>query len=253
MSSGSRGVYFGGLGFSDPLARLRKDNETAPMSSSDSSSKLIPKRREWKPRLKARGKNSGEQATGSALAAQMAMANIKSLNRLRDRGHEVDSVVLAKISQSLDTAPPDTPTQQRRQSTAQTSPVNKKSRVPLVAALAGAGVCLLAIGAFFLFGFSRYSVTGTMLSEKNPLAGVELQFHATTGSLMPVKVTTSAEGGFSVKGLPAGVYRITVQPDGAEAAQVPQVYKQVDSTPLRLKVDRNRENETLYAMQPRRR
>ncbi|MFM7292592.1 MAG: carboxypeptidase-like regulatory domain-containing protein [Planctomycetia bacterium] len=222
------------------------------MSSSDSSSKLRRREKAYNPRLKDRGRKSGEQATGSALAAQMAMANIKDLNRLRDRGHDVDSVVLAKISQSLDTAPPDTPTQQRRQAAAQMS-AGKKSRGPLLAGLTGAGVCLLAIGAFFLFGSSRYSVSGTMRSEKKPLAGVELQFHAATGSLLPVKVTTSAEGGFSVSGLPAGVYRITVQPDGAEAVQVPQVYKQLESTPLRLKVDRNRENETLYAMQPRRR
>jgi hypothetical protein len=223
------------------------------MSSSDGSSKLIAKQRDWNPRLKARGQKSGEQATGSALAAQLAMSNIKNLNRLRDRGHEVDSVVLAKISQSLDTAPPETPTQQRRQSAAQATPGKKISRVSLPTALTGAAVCLLAIGALFLFRSSRYSVSGTMLSEKKPLAGVELQFHATAGSVLPVKVTTSAEGGFSVSGLPAGVYRITVQPDGAEAVQVPQVYKQLESTPLRLKVDRNREHETLYAMQPRRR
>ncbi|MFM8803888.1 MAG: hypothetical protein ACKOK8_08265 [Planctomycetia bacterium] len=104
--------------------------------------------------MKDRGRKSGEQATGSALAAQMAMANIKDLNRLRDRGHDVDSVVLAKISQSLDTAPPDTPTQQRRQAAAQMS-AGKKSRGPLLAGLTGAGGGLRAIGALILVGSSR--------------------------------------------------------------------------------------------------
>jgi len=221
------------------------------MSSSHGSSKLRRKEREWKPRLKDRGKQSQVDASGSALAAQLAMANIKDLNRRRDRGQAVDEAVLAKISQSLDTAPAETPGQQRNPR-AQQSPA-KKSRRPLIAGLVCGGCVLLIAGAVLLFGSSRYSVAGTMLLERKPLAGVELQFHAASGQFTPSRVTTSADGNFAISGLPAGIYRVTLQADTQSSVDVPIAYKNLESTPLRMKVQHNLENVSLYAMQPRRR
>lgn len=221
------------------------------MSSSHGSSKQRRKERDWKPRMKERGKKSQADASGSALAAQLAMANIKDLNRRRDRGQAVDEVVLAKISQSLDTAPAETPGQQRGSRAAQSQA--KKSRGPLIAGLVCGCCVLLVAGAALAFGSSRYSVAGTMLLEKKPLAGVELLFHAAGGQFTPSRVTTSADGTFSISGLPAGIYRVTLQRETPSGLDVPMAYQSVESTPLRMKVHRNLEDVSLHAASPRRR
>ena len=222
------------------------------MSLSNGSSKLRRKEREWKPKLKEGGKQSQDVAVGSALAAQRAMANIKDLNRLRNRGQEADAVVLAQISQSLDSKPAATPAQTRSPRAIQ-SPSKQKSRGPLVAGLLGLGCILLVSGAVLVFGSSRYSVAGTMLLEQKPLAGVELQFHASNGNFTPSRVTTSDKGDFSIAGLPAGIYRVTLQPDVQSGVDVPLAYKKLESTPLRMTVQRNMTNVPLYASQPKRR
>jgi hypothetical protein len=221
------------------------------MSSSSRSSKLLRKEREWKPKMKERGGKATVSDSGSALAAQRAMSNIKSLNRLRDRGQEVDSVILAKISQSLDSKPADTPNQQRGEG-ASPNP-STMARGPLVVGLVCCGCVLLVAGAVLVFGASRYSVAGTMLLEQKPLAGVELQFHVANGNFTPPRVTTSDKGDFSIGGLPAGVYRVTLQPDVQSRMDVPLAYKKLESTPLRMKVQRNMKNVSLYALQPKRR
>jgi hypothetical protein len=221
------------------------------MSSSSGSSKLRRKEREWKPKMKERGGKATVSDSGSALAAQRAMANIKDLNRLRDRGQEVDSVVLAKISQSLDSKPAETPSQQRGELGSPNRSKNAR-RSLLVGLLCGGGVLLVA-GAVLAFGSSRYSVAGTMMLDQKPLAGVELQFHASNGNFAPSRVTTSNAGDFSIAGLPAGVYRVTLQPDVQSGVDVPLAYKKLESTPLRMKVQRNMTNVPLYASQPKRR
>ena len=220
------------------------------MSSSSGSSKLRRKEREWKPKMKERGGKATVSDSGSSLAAQRAMANIKDLNRLRDRGQDVDSVVLAKISQSLDSKPAETPSQQRGERAAP-SP-SKNARRPLLVGLLCGGVLLVA-GAVLAFGSARYSVAGTMLLEQKPLVGVELQFHASNGNFTPSRVTTSDKGDFSIGGLPAGIYRVTLQPDVQSSVDVPLAYKKLESTPLRMKVQRNMSNVSLYALQPKRR
>jgi hypothetical protein len=220
------------------------------MSSSSGSSKLRRKEREWKPKMKERGGKATVSDSGSSLAAQRAMANIKDLNRLRDRGQDVDSVVLAKISQSLDSKPAETPSQQRGERAAP-SP-SKNARRPLLVGLLCGGVLLVA-GAVLAFGSARYSVAGTMLLEQKPLVGVELQFHASNGNFTPSRVTTSDKGDFSIGGLPAGIYRVTLQPDLQSSVDVPLAYKKLESTPLRMKVQRNMKDVSLYALQPKRR
>ena len=222
------------------------------MSSSSGSSKLRRREREWKPKMKDRGKQSQDVAVGSALAAQRAMANIKDLNRLRARGPEVDTVVLAKISQSLDSTPAETPSPSRSPRASQ-SPSKQKSRGPLIAGLLGGGCILLVAGAMLAFGSSRYSVAGTMLLEQKPLGGVELLFHASNGNFAPSRVTTSDKGDFSISGLPAGIYRVTLQPDTQSGVHVPLAYKTLESTPLRMRVQRNMTDVSLYALQPKRR
>jgi hypothetical protein len=182
------------------------------------------------------------------------MANIKDLNRRRDRGQDVDSVVLAKISQSLDSKPAETPSQQRgeRASPNPSKSPSKNARRPLLVGLLCGGVLLVA-GAVLAFGSARYSVAGTMLLEQKPLVGVELQFHASNGNFAPSRVTTSDKGDFSIVGLPSGVYRVTLQPDGQSSVDVPLAYKKLESTPLRMKIQRNMSNVSLNAMQPKRR
>ena len=222
------------------------------MSASNGSSKLRRKERDWKPKMKERGGKATVSDSGSALAAQRAMANIKDLNRLRDRGQEADAVVLAKISQSLDSKPAET-TSQTRSPRATQSPSKQKSRGPLVAGLLGGGCILLVAGAVLAFGSSRYSVAGTMLLDQKPLAGVELLFHASNGNFPPSRVTTSDKGDFSISGLPAGVYRVTLQPDTQSSVNVPLAYKTLESTPFRMKVQRNMKDVSLYALQQKRR
>lgn len=221
------------------------------MSSSSRPSKPRRKEREWQPKMKERGQKSQDAACGSALAAQRAMANIKDLNRRRDRGQEVDSVILAKISQSLDSKPAETTAQQRRERAG--SQPSKTARGPLLIGLVCGGCVLLVAGAVLAFGSSRYSVAGTMLLEQKPLANVELQFHVANGNFTPPRVVTSDKGDFSIGGLPAGIYRVTLQPDIQSNADVPTAYKKLESTPLRMKVQRNMKNVSLYALQPKRR
>ena len=225
------------------------------MSSSSGSSKLRRKEREWKPKMKERGGKATVSDSGSSLAAQRAMANIKDLNRLRDRGQDVDSVVLAKISQSLDSKPAETPSPQRgeRASPNPSKSPSKNARRPLIVGLLCGGGVLLVAGAVLAFWSARYSVAGTMLLEQKPLVGVELQFHASNGNFAPSRVTTSDKGDFSIGGLPAGIYRVTLQPDVQSSVEVPLAYKKLESTPLRMKVQRNMSNVSLYALQPKRR
>ena len=196
-----------------------------------SSSKLRRKEREWKPKMKERGRKATVADSGSSQAAQMAMANLKDIGRRRDRGQDIDDAYLAKVSQTIDPAG----SAQR-----QHVPEDRGRRgVPswmVAAGLAGIA-CLLATGLVAgLFG-NRHSVAGGVLLDKNPLAGVELQFHDAKTGRQASRVTTSKKGEFEKTWLPNGSYKVTVHAAGGSPPTFPEHYSKLESTQLQLNVD----------------
>ena len=103
--------------------------------------------REWKPKMKNRGRKAPASASVSSQAADRAMANIKDINRRRDRGEDVDAVFLAKVSRSLEA-----PVKGSDLAAKASQPLGKMSRSAMLAGAVGLAAILLVIGGVFLAG-----------------------------------------------------------------------------------------------------
>ena len=204
--------------------------------------------REWKPKMKNRGRKAPASASVSSQAADRAMANIKDINRRRDRGEDVDAAFLAKVSRSLEA-----PVKGSDLAAKASQPLGKMSRSAMLAGAVGLAAILLVIGGVRAFGSARYSVAGTVRLDERPLAGVELLFHPSTTKGSTSRTTTAADGAFSLGGLPAGTYKVTLGGGADSAASIPLSYKKPESTPFRLKILDDLENVSLFAVHPKRR
>lgn len=202
---------------------------------------------DWQPRLKGRSRKGAATLTAShsARVADRAIANMKSIDRRRDRGQDVDDVVIAKLSRQLNPS-----ASQSSEGDAERGRGMPVWAVP--AGLAGVAALLVAIAAF---GFSSHTVNGTVLLDRRPIADVEVAFHPDAGSgTAPVRAFTTAKGAFEVKGLATGVYKVTLNPVGESDARVPAPYKHPDSTVFRVTVGQDLSNITMYAVsEPKRR
>jgi hypothetical protein len=204
--------------------------------------------REWKPKMKNRGRKAPASASVSSQAADRAMANIKDLNRRRDRGEDVDAAYLTKVSRSLEA-----PAKEGDVAAKASQSPGKISQSSLLAGVLGLAAILLVIGGVRAFGSARYSVAGTVRLDERPLAGVELLFHPSTTQGSTSRTTTAADGAFSLGGLPAGTYKVTLGGGDDSAASIPPSYKRPESTPFRLKIRKDLDNVSLYAVHPKRR
>lgn len=204
--------------------------------------------REWKPKMKNRGRKAPASASVSSQAADRAMANIKDLKRRRDRGEDVDTAYLTKVSRSLEA-----PAKEGDVVAKAIQPQGKISRSAMLAGVLGLAAILLVIGGVRAFGSARYSVAGTVRLDQQPLAGVELLFHPSTTQGATSRTTTTANGAFSLDGLPAGTYKVTLGGGDDSAASIPLSYKKPESTPFRIKIRKDLDNVSLYAVHPKRR
>lgn len=200
-----------------------------------SSSKLRSKEREWKPKMKQRGRKATVSDSGSSQAAQLAMANLKDIGRRRDRGQDIDEAYLAKVSQTID------PTAALKQQMAAARSHRGTPRWAVAAGLAGIA-CLLVAGIAAGFHGNRHSVAGVVLLGKSPLAGVELQFHETESGRTAGRVKTSKKGAFDKTWLPPGSYKVTVHTDDGSKADIPESYRKPESTQLQVNLDKDLEH-----------
>jgi len=191
--------------------------------------------REWKPRLKHRSRKASVSANESSQAASAAMQNIKTIGRRRDQGHDVDDAFIAKMSRSLDPAAAD-----RKKLAAASGTV----RTPgwFVGAAAGAACTLAVVIGMAAYSWSGYSVAGVVLANQRPLANATVSFHLGNSTGVTASVTTSTKGTFENARLPAGMYKVTVQPAKASPDSVATIYTKPESTRLRLRVEKNVEH-----------
>jgi len=200
---------------------------------------------DWQPRLKGRSRKAAATASHSARVADRAIANMKSIDRRRERGQDVDDVFVAKLSRQLNHA------------TAHAADVDAPTgrRMPLWAVPAGLAAVVALLVAIASFGFSSHTVAGTVLLDRRPLGDVEVAFHPDAESgAAPVRARTTPKGSFEIKGLPTGAYKVTLNPVGESDAPVPATYKHPDSTVFRVTVGQDLSNITMYAVgEPKRR
>ena len=105
---------------------------------------------------------------------------------------------------------------------------------------------------------SRYSIAGTALLDGKPLGRISLVFHALDGKPGDVplsqSVFTHEDGSFRndpTVGLPAGTYKVVIEGAragrtlgrkgvaGMPAVHVPQLYRDLSTTPLRVEITGN--------------
>jgi hypothetical protein len=106
--------------------------------------------------------------------------------------------------------------------------------------LVGVGVVLASAVANTLPMLERHAVAGTATFNGRPLANATVAFQRVTdaASSEPRVVRTAADGSFAIgadKGLPSGIYAITVRP-GESAVPIPPNYRSPDTSPLRFEI-----------------
>ena len=220
--------------------------------SSAESSKLRRKEREWKPRMKGRGRKAAapsSASSASSLAANAAISNLKDIGRRRELGQNLDHAFLS----TLDNSRPSIATEKKPNQNAAPVVSAPSSRWAIPIAVA-AGACLVLV-TFTLMGtgWSRYSVSGLVMLEKQPLADAEIVFHPQAASLVSPIGKSSPEGSFQVTGLSPGTYKITLRVAEGSTVVIPMAYTKPESSPLRLNVRRNIDNYSMHVAQPKRR
>jgi hypothetical protein len=112
-----------------------------------------------------------------------------------------------------------------------------------VAAVLGGGVWSLAA-----VGSASHAVAGRLLVGKAPLPHATISFHRTggAGTGETVSLTTGPDGSFqsaAERPLPAGLYAVVIDGVGAgktgKAAPIPALYRDRETTPLRVLVTEN--------------
>jgi hypothetical protein len=111
--------------------------------------------------------------------------------------------------------------------------------------------CLLALlvcGGLFLGSALRtsHSVSGTLMLDQKPLAGIEVVFHPKNGT-EPIRVKTSEGGAFHVDGLAAGDYLIALAANDS-SVKFPRKYLRPESTPFRLNLRKDRADLRMIAV-----
>lgn len=200
----------------------------------------------WKPQMKNAAKRSCSlSTTGTAHVADQALANIRSIDKLRAQGHAVDDPYVAKLA-GRGKAP-------AAEATTKPSRGVKKppagSRTLLIAAAAVACTVAGTAVVFAMGGFSStYTVAGRIWLERRPLGTAELRFHSADHTDSPATVVAVTDGKFELKGVPSGKYRVTVHPPtGASKAVIATTYTKPESTPLQVNVSRDVNSLQFYA------
>lgn len=205
-------------------------------------------------------RRSGD-ANGSASTAQDALSTMLEVQQRMSRG-DVDgalqvAAVVAKPKQTVSAVRK--PANAAVAKPAPVSPAVRDSRTsqavkavkPVKPWLIVVPACLLALlvcGGLFLGSALRasHSVSGTLMLDQQPLAGIEVVFHPKNGE-EPIRVKTSEGGAFHVDGLAAGDYLIALAANDS-AVKFPRKYLRPESTPFRLNLRKDRADLRMIAV-----
>lgn len=201
----------------------------------------------WKPQMKNAAKRSRSlSASGTAHVADLALSNIRSIDKLRAQGHGADDPYVAKLAGRGQPAAAEKTTKSLRP---QAGTPARSRRMLLVAT--AAVVCAVTATAFALGtgGFSsQHTIAGKVWLDRRPLGHSELRFHSTGQSDPAATVVAAQDGKFEIKGIPSGKYRVTIHPPtGAAVVSIATNYTKPESTPFQVHVNRDVNSLQLYA------
>ena len=184
-------------------------------------------------------KGAAAPSSASAAAATKAIDGIVDIRRRVNRGDYVDEEDITAVSAATGAVQIDPSVRAAMEKAA------KKGGFPIGGVIAGAvAIAVLVIGYSVVSTvFATYAVSGDVYLNRGQLPGVELTFHPMSGG-DPIKVTTGSVGDFLVEKMLPGDYAVTL---GGSAATIPPEYTTVETTPFKLRVDKDMDNLQFYA------
>jgi hypothetical protein len=187
----------------------------------------------------------GGDANGSASTAHEALSTMLKVQQRMNRG-DVDGAlqVAAVVSKTKQAVPAVREPAGRDGKTGQAAQPLKPWML-----VVPAGLLAILIGGGLFLGTawqSSHSVSGTLMLDQKPLAGIEVVFHPKNG-MEPIRVKTSEGGAFRIAGLAAGDYLIALAANDS-AVKFPRKYLSPESTPFRLNLRKDRADLRMLAV-----
>lgn len=212
--------------------------------ASSSAKKPQPDALRWSPRLKA-AKASKAASSDAAKIAMSALADMKTIDKVRSGGGDVDRVcerLTRKTERRTDGG--------KRPGTPATARPAGTPAVTVVMVVAGAALAVAAVaGVFAVGGMSRsHTVAGTLRFEKKAIPNAKVVFHALPSGAAVGETTTTETGSFRLESLSPGVYRVTVSGVAGAKTPVPTAYTSPESTPFQLIVRKDLNDIAMIAV-----
>lgn len=182
------------------------------------------------------------QDSGTSIAASRAIDNMAIVTKRVKRGDGVDADFLASLAGTAHAVRPPAASQKPAGS-ATVKFFGLAACIVVTLAVIGLSATVLSTG--------RHTVSGTLLLDRQTLAGVALVFHPVAADGKTVRVMTSEKGEFTVTELPEGKYKVAVDASDSSAV-IPEPYRSPQSTPFSLHVQRDLANLRLFAVGRRR-
>ena len=164
------------------------------------------------------------------------MANMKLVGKRLDQGLDADEAFLEKTAGTKISAGP--------QPNA-SADSRRSSRLKIAGGVGGS--CLLVALMLLARMGNGHTVAGRVLLDRAPVGDAEVTFHPAADAGTATRTISSADGSFSVAGLPAGSYAITLRPAGDGGPDMPADYAAPETTRFRITLARDLDNVTLYA------
>lgn len=205
---------------------------TTPKSSGTPAAQWAPRMKEVKPPSAA--------TSDSAKMAQLALANMKTIDKVRSHGGDVDQAYarLCRAERSGNRPPP------ASTGVAGLPPMIRWAALAVV-------VCGTLVGVGFALrgGLSRsHSVAGTLTFEKRAIANAKVVFHTLTSGQAVRETTTSDTGSFQLTALTPGVYKVTVHSRAGSKLRLPSYLTRPESTPYFLTIRKDLHDVAMTAM-----
>lgn len=183
------------------------------------------------PRRLSTKRRGGTASSASSLAADAAIRGFNDGRRRRSRG-DYDQGGESALSRGVDEFASNV--------SATVESLGMPRWIVRALVLAGVGIVLAVAVINTLPMLARHAVSGTATFDGRPLAGVTVGFQRINdpASSEPRVVRAAADGSFQItaeKGLPSGIYAITVRP-GESGAPIPQNYRSAETSPLRFEI-----------------
>lgn len=195
----------------------------------------------WKPRLKNSPRDRRSTSTSiTTNVADQALSAMRRIDQVRGIDGDVEGAAVRLAGNYL---PPAAHTPARGPAVA----APRKGRVPLLAGLAVAAACLVAVIATWRSP-SRHTMAGNVYLERKPLASAELRFHPAGDDVAALTVVAAEDGGFRLEDVAAGSYRVTIHPPaGSTVVTLASAYTKPETTPLQVHLTRDADRLRLQA------